>query len=324
MNQRVTMVSLLRDASDSARSMTLSERSVKLNIGVKSSLHETTPMQYKEVPKTTALIAVSLAVIVLLYFGIELITDYFYDEDLVVPAILSNASLAVIIYFLVKWFNKKFNGLSPSDYGFNSKGLLRNFLIGILIAAAILFLIFFATYIISGNRPEFTGLNDGYSLLLIEFIMIHLVVGVWEEMYFRGLVVNTLLKKNVSFTTTAIISSALFSLLHAFSFDLETITPFWAIIIFLLSVVLLYTYILTRSIWAPIGIHFFWDFFITSLEKGENEFGLIHMKTYEQDTMLIDNITAVVAVVGVTVFYILMRKRLKEAVQRYCKSIQVN
>jgi membrane protease YdiL (CAAX protease family) len=287
-----------------------------------SSFHETTPMHYKEAVKTTGLIILSLAVILLLYFGIELVTDYFYDEDLVVPAIISNASLAVVIYFLVRLFNKKVNGLSPSDYEFGSKHLVKNFLIGIFIAASILFLIFLSAYIISGNRPDFIRLKDGYPLLLIEFLMIHLVVGVWEEMYFRGLVVNTLLRRNVSFTATAILSSALFTGLHVFSFDLVTITPFWVIIVFLLSVVLLYTYILTRSIWAPIGLHFFWDFFITSLEKNENEFGMIEMKTYEQDMLLIDNITLVVAVVVVILFFILMRKRIRVAVQRYCEVVR--
>jgi membrane protease YdiL (CAAX protease family) len=288
----------------------------------RASFHETTPMHYKEAVKTTGLIILSLAVILLLYFGIELVTDYFYDEDWVIPAIISNASLAVIIYFLVRWFNKRVNGLSPTDYGFGNKHFVKNFATGIFLAASILFLIFLSAYIISGNRPEFTSLDDGYPLLLIEFIMIHLVVGVWEEVYFRGLVVNTLLKRNVSFIATAILSSAFFTGLHVFSFDLATITPFWVIIVFLLSVVLLYTYILTRSIWAPIGLHFFWDFFITSLEKNENEFGLIEMKTYEQDTLLIDNITLVVAVVVVILFSILMRKRIKLAVQRYCEVVR--
>lgn len=279
-------------------------------------------MHYKEAVKTTGLIILSLAIILLLYFGIELVTDYFYDEDWVIPAIISNASLAVITYLLVRRFNKRVNGLSPTDCGFGNKHFVKNFATGIFIAASILFLIFLSTYIIGGNRPEFVSLKDGYPLLLIEFLMIHLVVGVWEEMYFRGLVMNTLLKRNVSFTATAILSSALFTLLHVFSFDLATITPFWVIIVFLLSLVLLYTYILTRSIWAPIGLHFFWDFFITSLEKNENEFGLIEMKTYEQDTLLIDNITLVVAVVVVIAFSILMKKRIKLAVQRYLSEIK--
>src|SRR5688572_104950 len=98
-------------------------------------------MQYKEALKTTGLIVVSLAVIVLLYFGLELVTNSLYEADYVVLSIISNASLAVIIYFLVRWFNKKFNGLSPSNYGFDSKNLLINFLFGISLAASIIFLI---------------------------------------------------------------------------------------------------------------------------------------------------------------------------------------
>lgn len=120
--------------------------------------------------------------------------------------------------------------------------------------------------------------------------MFNLVVAIWEEMYFRGLVVNTLLKKKLSFTVTAIISCALFTIVHIPSYDLATITPFWMFCVFFLSLIMLLLYELTRSIWTPIGFHFFWDLLFTSLEEGENDFDLIQMKTYEQDTVLIDNI----------------------------------
>lgn len=73
-------------------------------------------MNFKNILKATGLIVLSLVSIIVLYFGVEQVTDYLSDADYDGLAIISNASLAVIIYFFVRWFNRKINGLSPSDY----------------------------------------------------------------------------------------------------------------------------------------------------------------------------------------------------------------
>lgn len=279
-------------------------------------------MSNQKILKLIGLVTLSLAAILLLYFGIELITDYLYDEGYTVLSILSNATMAVAVYFLVRILNKKVNGLSVSDYGFTANGLVKNFLLGVSITIGITSVILLSAYLLSDIRLEFIGLSDDWLLPLIEFTMIHLVVGIWEEMYFRGLLVNTLLKKNISFIATGILTSLLFTLLHFFSFDLATITPFWMIAVFCLSQVLLYSYILTRSIWTPIGIHFSWDFIFTSFEADENDFGLLHIKNYEENTLLIDNITVVVAVIVLVMIHLLMRERLKEGIKRYVSQIK--
>jgi membrane protease YdiL (CAAX protease family) len=277
-------------------------------------------MPFNAIAKPTGLIVLSLAAILILYFAIEQITDLFYDADLNLLAVLSNASLAFFMYFGVRWFNKKFNGLSIHDYGFGSARLIRNFLLGISIAGIILFLTRYAAYLIGDIQIDYVGLTDGFDLF--DFLMFTLVVGCWEEMYFRGLVVNTLLKNNLSFTATAISSSVLFALLHVFSYDdLSVLSPFLMLGIVFVSIIMTLLYVLTRSIWTSIGLHFFWDF-LCMFEEPEDGFSLFRIKDYKANMVFIDNTCIVITGIVLMLFLIIMRKRISIAVQQYCADIR--
>jgi membrane protease YdiL (CAAX protease family) len=276
-------------------------------------------MTVRQALRASGLIIVSLAVIVLCYFALEPLTDFLSERDYPVLSILSNLSLAVIIYFFVRWFNKKVHGLTIRDYGIGSRRLPLFFLMGVfasILLAGTTLIYFFVT-----GKIDFVELSDGQAF--IGFLLGNLVVASWEEMYFRGLVVTTLLKGNMSFIWTAIISSALFAILHVFSFDLATITPFWLLGVFFISTILLLLYIVTRSIWTSIGCHFCWDSLFGSLEAAENDFGLIHMSTYTQDEVLIDNLSILVTGVFLLSFLILTRNRIKSWVQAYLLPITV-
>lgn len=277
-------------------------------------------MTFKAIAKPTGLIVLSLAAILILYFAVEQVTDLLYDVDLDLLAVFSNASLAVFMYFGVRWFNKRFNGLNIHDYGFTSRRLIRNFFIGVSLAGVILSLTLYFPYLIGDIEIMFIAPTESFPLF--EFLMINVVVGCWEEMYFRGLVVNTLLKNNVSFILTVIISAALFALLHIFSFDdLSVLSPFWMLGIFLGSVIMVLLYVVTRSIWTSIGFHFFWDFLCMYEETGDG-FTLIQIKNYPQEMAFIDNICIIITAVVLALFMILIRKQIKVAVQFYCATVR--
>jgi membrane protease YdiL (CAAX protease family) len=177
----------------------------------------------KEAGKTTGLIILSLASIVLVYFAIEPITDYLDEAGYFWLSILSNASVAIIIYFLVRWFNKKVNRLTVDDYGFGIQGVVKKFLIGACLSVLLVSLTLFLTSFFADTEIELLSIRNTNPISLIDFLIANLVVAAWEEMYFRGLVVTTLLKKKLSFTWTAVISSGLFTVVHVTSYDLSTI-----------------------------------------------------------------------------------------------------
>jgi membrane protease YdiL (CAAX protease family) len=278
-------------------------------------------MSIKELLKVIGLITLSLTSIIFLYFIIEPITDYLADSGHVGLSIISNASIAVIIFYLVRWFNKKVNRLTINEYGFTTTRALRNFFIGILVATFLVILTLFSVSLFKDIEVDFISLNSG--LLLFEFIIANLVVATWEEMYFRGLVVNTLLKHKINFKWTATISSGLFAILHIASYDLETITPFWIFGVFFISTILFYLYILTRSIWTSIGCHFCWDSLFMSIDASENSFGIIEMKTYAVHSIFIDNISILITGVVLTLFLIFMKNEINSRVQLYLSQIKI-
>lgn len=267
------------------------------------------------------LIILSLFCTVLFFLFTESITDYLNETGHQWLSLISNTLLAVLIFLFVWWFNKKVNRLKPEDYGFNAGLFVRNFLTGIFFCV----LISSSTLIVAlfFNAPiEFVPLIDNYSFALAEFVLANLVVAVWEESYFRGLVVNILLQHNISFKWTAVISSAFFTAVHFGSYDLEQTTPYWILAVFLLSLILLYLYVLTQSIWTSIGFHFFWDSIFLSLDTSENEFGLIRMESYSQNSILIDNISIVILIIFIGAFLMVKGRRIAPGVTGYLRKIK--
>jgi uncharacterized protein len=270
-------------------------------------------MTVKEALYSSGLIFISLLCILLVYFALEPLTDFLEDKGYAALSVLSNVSVAVIIYFFVRWFNKTVNGLDSIDYGIDNRKWFQFFLIGI--GVSIILLGTTLIYFLAIGEIQFAVVSDGAAL--ITFLLGNLVVAAWEELYFRGLVVPTLLKRNMSFAWTAIISSGFFAMLHLFSYDLTTITPFWIFGVFFISSVLLFLYIKTRSIWTSIGCHFCWDSIFGAIDEAENDFGLVQMESYEPNAQLIDNISILVTGVFLLAFLILMRNRVKSGVQAY-------
>ncbi|MBI5292201.1 MAG: CPBP family intramembrane metalloprotease [Chloroflexi bacterium] len=83
------------------------------------------------------------------------------------------------------------------------------------------------------------------------------VVGVVEELYTRGYLMQTL-AEGLGLTWAVLISSALFGLLHLANPNASWISTFNLVIA---GVFLALGYVVTRRLWLPIGLHFGWNFF---------------------------------------------------------------
>ena len=169
------------------------------------------------------LLSVSAKIVssLLIMFGLSVLLQWAVaeldDSGYSISIIVINFSFSVIIFFLVQLFNKKYNQLHASDYGFDLTKFFKKFLAGVLSVVLIIGFILLIAGLLDVT-VIFTGLQKNGAILLLQIIAANLAVGAWEEMYFRGLLFNTLLKGKSRFHLAAFITTILFTVLHAGSF----------------------------------------------------------------------------------------------------------
>lgn len=108
-------------------------------------------------------------------------------------------------------------------------------------------------------------------------ILLFTMVAVVEETLMRGYVLRNLM---ISFNryTALIISSIVFSLMHSFNPNIDL---FALIDLFLAGVGLGLSYVYTKNLWFPIGMHLGWNLFQTLFGfnvSGQNMYSLIEFK----------------------------------------------
>jgi len=210
----------------------------------------------------------------------------------------------ILVYVSVTVFNKKVNGLQISQYGFNLNGFFKNSLLGTLWAFGLMAVVLLVA-IGFGISIQFMPLKDGFAEPLLTLLGTMVLVGVWEEFYFRGLIFNTLVKHQFGFHAAALISSILFSIAHWSSFDPNETSKLWYLGIVLIGYILVYMYAYTKSIWTVVFFHFFFNVinYILTDDTGE-EIGLFRITNLDEYPMLMDNITVVC--LGVILFLIVI------------------
>jgi membrane protease YdiL (CAAX protease family) len=165
------------------------------------------------------------------------------------------------------------------------------------------------------NIPiEFVGLKNGFAKPLFVLIMSVALVGIWEELYFRGLVYNTFLKNNFGFHLSAFVSSILFSVIHWSSFNMYETSWLWYIGIIFIGYILAFIYTITNSIWSVASFHFIWNFMVRLLDNQENEIGLYEITNYAEHSKTLDNI--MVMILGLVLIVILLLTRKKTVLEK--------
>lgn len=88
-----------------------------------------------------------------------------------------------------------------------------------------------------------------------------LVVAWWEELVFRGVFLQNMMK-GMGLLWAVIVSSILFGLVHAGNPDATILSTLMIVII---TPQLIYAYLKTGQLWLPIGLHLGWNFFQASI-----------------------------------------------------------
>ncbi len=202
--------------------------------------------------------------------------DGMYDFGKVMRRILMVVALIVFIVFRK---SLRFGTLISSALKIRP-GFFRQFLLG-LSMAVLLILIYYGIGLISGAWIIHMDYDSAGIIILkiVEYALIACLIGIMEEIFFRGYLLQTF-QENMSLPKAVCVCSLIYSILHFFKADVIVSTGFQPFVgfttmaqffkpiffeflenlpaiigLFLVGVVLSYAFIKTKSLYLSIGLH---------------------------------------------------------------------
>lgn len=157
-------------------------------------------------------------------------------------------TIFILYIFITYQYKEKFK-----DLGFQSLKIIdvcRGLMIGFIVmfSGFCILLLNKQLKIISINFNLYEILLSSLSFLCVSFT---------EEVFIRGFILGNLLKSTNKFFAL-IISSIIFSLMHSFNPNMDSLSY---INLFLVGILLGISYVITKNLWFPIALHFSWNFF---------------------------------------------------------------
>ncbi len=182
---------------------------------------------------------------------------------------LLGISATISAYISRKYIDKK----SFTSFGLKKdKAAVLDVISGVVNSAIIMAGIYFL--MLYTGLIEFTGFswwtdsvsNDAQSSMAVMPVILSvfwklMVVAWWEELVFRGVVLQNIIK-GMGLVWAVIISSILFGLVHAGNPDATILS---SLMIAFITLQLIYAYLKTGQLWLPIGLHLGWNFFQASV-----------------------------------------------------------
>ena len=161
----------------------------------------------------------------------------------------------IIFMAILLWLFMKFIDKQPLvQIGLQTKGRLKEFNYGILLGFIIMTTAFL--FLLSINEIVFSNFSFSLDKVLLSVILF-VGVSIFEEVVFRGYLLKNLLESFNPFVAL-FISSIFFSLIHGSN---PNVTTLGLCNIFLAGFFLGASYVFTKNLWFPIGLHFSWNFF---------------------------------------------------------------
>ncbi len=183
---------------------------------------------------------------------------------------------AIICSLLIwKYINKKkvvtlgleLNSLYMKDFGF-----------GLFLGGASMTLIFIILLFAGQISVKGSLLVPDFSIYSLTFLILFILVGFSEEIFFRGYIMKTMEDRHNSKWLLYVMSALIFSLFHGMNPNVST---FGLINIGLVGLLFSYMYDATKSLWMPIGYHITWNYFQGNVfgfpVSGTDPHGLYHI-----------------------------------------------
>lgn len=222
-----------------------------------------------------------------------------------IVSIFSMIGTLLIIWIFMKYVDKeKFINL-----GLHFKNRKKDFIVGIglgILVMGIGYELLLFLNEISFDKIVFEPINILISIALFT------CVSIMEELLFRGYILRNLM---ISFNKYAalIVSSVLFSLIHGMNPNVDAFSLFN---IFLAGILLGISYIYTKNLWFPIGLHLSWNLFQTLFGfnvSGQDFYSIIEFKIQENTLLnggafglegsILSIIAEMLIIIGVVIYY---------------------
>ncbi len=184
---------------------------------------------------------------------------------------LISIPLSFVFFCLSLWLSGRlFDKRNFSDYGiFFSREWIRDLFYGLFMGIFLISFVFLFEYLqgwITIEKTFFVAGEKNFTLRMIESVLLYIYVGFYEEAFSRGYMIKNF-SEGMNFKNTGQAFAVIFAVLFtSFLFGLghagnpnSTFIAWWNIII--IGVLLGYTFVVTKSLAIPIGIHITWNFF---------------------------------------------------------------
>ncbi|WP_203247452.1 CPBP family intramembrane glutamic endopeptidase [Sporosarcina beigongshangi] len=158
----------------------------------------------------------------------------------------------LITFLLWRFINKG----TMKQLGF--RGSLNDLWFGLFFGAisiTLIFIVLTATVNVKLINPLS---SPQFSVSTITFLLLFILVGVFEEMFFRGYVMSTMAARGNKKWVIYVASAVIFSVAHGANPNVSIIG---LVNIALVGILFAYMFDATKSLWLPIGYHITWNYF---------------------------------------------------------------
>jgi len=138
------------------------------------------------------------------------------------------------------------------------RGSLKDLGFGLLLGAVSIAIIFFVL-LASGNVTMLNSFTKpAFSVYALSYLLLFILVGFFEEMFFRGYVMSTMESRGNKKWIIYVVSAIVFSLAHGMN---PNVSVLGLVNIALVGILFAYMFDATKSLWLPIGYHITWNYF---------------------------------------------------------------
>lgn len=134
----------------------------------------------------------------------------------------------------------------------------KDFIFGLLLGAVSITIIFFILYALGHVTLLNSLAAPQFSIFTFLFLILFIIVGLFEEIFFRGYIISTMASRNNNKWFMYIASAVIFSLIHGSN---PNVTILGLINIAFVGLLFAYMFDVTKSLWLPIGYHITWNYF---------------------------------------------------------------
>ena len=183
----------------------------------------------------------------------ELILEFIYTLTSAPSVIITMLFSCAVTILGVIIYCKKIRKRSYASIGIVRKSIMKNYLIGSLIGAGLLVVIYLILFI-CGNTGSINF--NGFSFVIILFLIGFIIQSASEEFLMRGYFMNSVAARS-NIAVAVILNSVIFMVLHLTN---PGVTFISMLNILIIGMVFSLLFLLSENIWMVSGMHFFWNF----------------------------------------------------------------